>query len=131
MEDIVRLLVLDDLTYYNRSTLERVLGSPLEIIAEADNTSLLSAESVAVYTPEEELLTWIGMQQNFDLVILGNNLGAGLKKGSHIANKLKEKTIVVWGSYTDEETVPYQQQGFSHFSQRVNVEDEILRMISP
>lgn len=125
----MRILVLDDLSYYMLKDIQEVFGVPIDFVAEADSPALLSPAMRELYDPSTDTLDWISQQTNFDIVILGNNIKAGLKKGPYIPLELKAKTIVVWTKLTEQETIPYRELGFSHFSQRVGVEQEIRKLI--
>lgn len=56
-----------------------------------------------------------------ELVILGNNLGAGLAKARAIAPRLQDKTIVLWNNNRARDEQPYAQLGFRHFGDRGDI----------
>ena len=55
----------------------------------------------------------------FDIVILGNNMGAGVTIAQNIPEALRSKTIVVWNYYPIPRDVKeYEKLGLSHFCGR-------------
>lgn len=68
----------------------------------------------------------------FDLVVIGNNLGAGLDKAQAIATKQPElipKTLIVWNNHTVQDEKPYRQLGYSYFGNRYQAIDDLLRLM--
>jgi len=61
-------------------------------------------------------------EKSVDLIVIGNNLGAGIWKAEHVNEKMRGKTIIVFNSYKEEELLPYQKMGFEKFSTR-NIKD--------
>lgn len=66
-----------------------------------------------------------------DVVILGNNLGAGLAKAVHIAGDMRSRTIVVWNDPPHEAvTAPYRTLGFTRFCTRTELAETVRSMFN-
>jgi hypothetical protein len=122
---MLKILVIDARAYYEQLGL--VLGQSVELIAEVDDPM---QSNFALYSPTAATFDWIQSQPECDVIILGNNVKAGLKKARYLTEAQIAKTVVVWQETpTDAGTAEYRQLGFKHFSSRTNVNKAILAMI--
>lgn len=122
----MKVLVLDAGEYY--LDLDEQLGMALEVVAEV---RVAEEGCFALYRPTEANFFWIETQAktDFDIIIVGNNNGAGLAKVHHIPSDQLDKVIVVWAEYEEGKTIPYRKLGIKHFSTRVGVAKKILEAI--
>lgn len=59
---------------------------------------------------------------SYDLIIIGNNLGAGLVKASRVPPGMRERVVIVWNDAPNEyTTAPYKAMGYRHFSRRMDL----------
>jgi hypothetical protein len=65
----------------------------------------------------------------FDLVIIGNNFGQGVPQAAMVADKLKDKTLVVWNNYRKGDETPYLPTRIKHFDSRDNIQSAICRVL--
>lgn len=90
----------------------------LDIIPEI----LLGAHDL--YSPPPELCEFVRRVTSInlvDLVVIGNNLGAGLVKAQAVAEDMKPKTIVTWNTYRKGEERLYLAHGLRHFCSRIDL----------
>jgi len=65
-----------------------------------------------------------------DLVVIGNNMGAGQKFAKVVAEPLRSRAIVVWNSEPREgDKRPYEALGLSHFGARHELGRLIVEMV--
>ena len=64
-----------------------------------------------------------------DIVVIGNNMGAGVAKAQAVVDKMKEMTIVVWNSYHKGDEQPYTDLGLKHFGSRKDLPQLITEML--
>lgn len=84
--------------------------------------------SANVYKPTPELCEKINrltQGQGVDLVIIMNNLGAGLVKAKAVAPTMTSKTLVIWGMGV-RNTGPYQDLGIVHLGHQLELYALIL-----
>lgn len=112
----IRILLLDnEITktywkYYNWSA----AGFELEII-------YLPHHQYYASNANCEQIRELTSQHKVDLVIIGNNMGAGLIRARFVHVDLLPMTMVVWNDYRESETIPYAEVGISHFGRRPEI----------
>ncbi len=59
---------------------------------------------------------------DYDYVVIGNNLGLGITLARMLSKELRPKTLIVWNDPpTDVDTWEYRELGYEHFDTRVKV----------
>lgn len=109
----VRVLFLDDAPWF----LPNLEKDDVKLQVEKEG----SWGTMDVYSAPRSLceeITRLTAEGLVDLVVVGNNCGAGIPKAQAIAPCLREKTIVVWNSYYTGLDRPYAVLGFKHFGSR-------------
>lgn len=73
-----------------------------------------------VYEPHQAVLDYIAKEGAiFDLIVIGNNLGAGLSKAEQLPLDARANAIVVWNEDPmPATTAPYRRLGYIHFMSR-------------
>ncbi len=119
----IRILLLTHfiITTFWKYTDWAAAGYELEAVSLSNSFDEYYRPSLSMCEEIRELTS----QHQVDLVIIGNNLGGGLKMAAFVHEDLLPKTVVVWNSYRDEETVPYAKMGIRHFGTR----DQITQII--
>ena len=113
---IVKVLFLDDAPWSLPDLTQH--GIKLEIIQEAKFGTL------EVYNYSERIIDAIKRittEKLVDIILVGNNLGIGVKKAMAIANDMREKTVVVWNFYAKGDEIPYASLGFKIFGSRIDL----------
>ena len=106
----VNVLLLDGTETQGHFAHSRPPGILYEVTTEKE----LGHENCYSFT--RELANTIGEMtndedENIELVIVGNNMGAGVAKARAIADDMKEMTVVVWNSYHHGVERPYAALG--------------------
>ena len=68
--------------------------------------------------------------KNFDIVVLGNNLGAGIVKAASIHPRLHSRTVVVWNDDGLGGKAEYEKLGFRNFMTRDSLEAYITKLVT-
>lgn len=76
-------------------------------------------------------INWILQDQEFDLVIIGNNLSAGISKATAIPETMKNRTIIVWNDSAFDHMSAYTALGLRHFTTRTNLWTKIQEILKP
>jgi len=99
---------------------------PLEV-----NLELFSEIDQPHSTEFFEKIRKLTAKKMIDLVVIGNNLGAGVKKAEAVAKKMRDRTIILWNRYTPgcPEEKHYRELGITRFASRSDLPKEILEMI--
>ena len=119
-EKLERILFLDDAPWF----LPEVEGVRLEVLQEGQYNPLgkLLAPGSGVYgsDPNKEAMIREATENGkVDYVVIGNNLGAGVRKAAAVAEDMRaDKACVVWNSYFPGEEAEYARLGFQHFMSR-------------
>lgn len=124
----VKVLFLDDTFMVPLSVLERA-GIKIEM---TDEHSLGIDDSYAAITPISAQRIAQEAQRH-DLIIIGNNLRAGIEKAAAIPTERLGRVIVVWNDYRKGDERPYAALGISQFGSRrdtIVLITEALREIS-
>lgn len=120
---ILRLLVLDrDLSHGPIYKLEQE-GFEL-------NVTKLEREEVfdgIYYGVSRRGLQLARHAEDYDAVIIGNNMGSGLRYAREIPDSMKDRTLIVWNEYIPDEERPYAAIGFEHFESRQQETDWLLQ----
>lgn len=119
---IVKVLFLDDVWVLPNLT---SYGIEFEEIRESQwNTNVYSA-------PVEvcEAVKKLTAAKAVDIVVIGNNMGAGVAKAKAVADDMKEMTVVVWNSYHQGVERPYASFGLKRFGARTDIRQLILAML--
>jgi hypothetical protein len=145
-----RILYLDS-DYYLSLNNRELTGLNLVIIPEVINKELEcfskrhltvnfhetlnpKGSSRSVYHPTPQLFNAIQAvtaDGNIDIVVIGNNNGAGLYKAVCVANELRSKTIIIWNVYVPgHDEKEYQRLGYTHFASRGNLYKSILELLN-
>ena len=67
---------------------------------------------------------------DYDFVIIGNNMGKGFVFVHFICEELKSKTLIVWNSNSSRSEIPdYERFGFTHFASRPEQGEWILQQL--
>lgn len=101
-------------------------GTGLSQVAPDDNDVHVEAEMfpfVDVYTPAAIVLEYIQTYaSDYGLIIIGNNLGAGLLKAKFVPQDMRSRCVVVWNDEPAPATsAPYKAMGYKHFTSRQNL----------
>lgn len=103
------VLVLDDPYFLGKFQLARLVTE--DDIFPASDT----------YSPQESLLSYLRSVaiEAYSLIVIGNNLGAGLRKAAVISESMRNKCVIVWNDLPgSRELEPYQQLGYTRFTTR-------------
>lgn len=120
----VRVLFLDDAPWHLPDLTSQ--GVRLEVIQEGQWGSM------NVYSaPRQvcEAVKKLTTSKEVDIVVVGNNLGAGVAKAKAIAEDMKEKTIVVWNSYSRGNEAHYARLGLTHFGSRTDLRQMVSALL--
>jgi hypothetical protein len=121
---IVKVLFLDDAPWCLPNLSQK--GIELEVIRESEWGTM----DVYKAPPHVcEAVKQLTEEKKVDLVIVGNNMGAGVLKAQAIAEDMKEKTIVVWNFYTLGVEQPYAAFGLKHFCSRKNLSKMVPKLL--
>ena len=105
-----RILILNGTNDYNWATAGLDLSAVTE--AELGNYNGYKAPDNALRN-----IARITKENNFDAIIIQNNLGIGLKKVEFVDESALGKVVVVWNSESSRaDKLPYQLLGIKHFS---------------
>ncbi|MFA5961449.1 MAG: hypothetical protein WC848_02070 [Parcubacteria group bacterium] len=74
-------------------------------------------------------IEWILKDQDFNLVVIGNNLGAGISKAKAVPETMKNQTIIVWNHSTFDHMSIYADLGFQHFTTRTSLWTKIQEIL--
>jgi hypothetical protein len=114
---IVKVLLLDDAPWFLPDL--EAQGVKIEVIQEG----LWGTLSVYEARPKTlEIIKRLTENKEVDLIVVGNNMGAGVPKAMAIADAMKEQTIVVWNYYCKGDEAPYSAIGFKQFGSRTALE---------
>ncbi len=121
---IVKVLFLDDAPWFLPDLTSH--GIKLEVIQEGR----WGAMDVYYASPEVcEAVKKLTAGKEVDLVVVGNNMGAGVPKARCIADDIKEMTVVVWNSYYRGDEAPYAALGLKRFGSRTDLPQLIPAML--
>jgi hypothetical protein len=133
---VVRVMVLDDLTTYLRYVFEEIglqyvvvyseVSNELRSYSRLDDSNLHSAYQAIKLIREANKKS---KSSDIDLIIIGNNMGAGVDKARALTPEACPKTIVVWNDYLPGTELPYAELGYRYFASRADFET-IKRYIS-
>ncbi len=116
----VKVLFLDDMPGFLPDLTEYDIK--LEVLQEAH----WSTRDVYYVSPRIcETVKKLTTSKEVDIVVVGNNLGAGVTKAMSIADDMKEMTVVVWNFYHKGLEANYSAIGFKHFGSR----NDLCRLI--
>jgi hypothetical protein len=124
MSRTLKVLLLDKYADHLPNLSDR--GITLEVTHE------LSWNKDVYVAPKESLaqiekLTAMG---NFDVVVVGNNLGAGVLKAMAINPRLLGRTVVVWNENVFAHRADYEKLGIRHFMTRVNLRTYVVNLVT-
>jgi hypothetical protein len=111
----------------------RLAEAGLEIVAVPHGTLSFDEAYGNFYGLGDKIKILCGNPE-IEIVILGNNRGAGFVKAKSIPQRLKDRTIVLWNNRRAADEQPYAQLGFKHFGNRcdiVNLVKQILEDAHP
>lgn len=95
--------------------------------------SPMYADFEPYYSGFKETIKDFTENKKVNLIIIGNNCGAGVFKAEAVADDIKDKTIIVWHDLCEDEqekTWPYRRLGFRHFAERKDMKQTVLKIIS-
>jgi len=111
---IVRVLYLDHFPFHEAWPQERGLRLDMTLESSWDSKPYDC-------TPENaEAIARLTTSRHFDVIVLGNNLGAGARKAQFIAPNRRSKVIVVYNG-EPHHIEQYKQLGIHHFSDRLKL----------
>lgn len=121
---IMRILFLDSFTGHLPKLESR--GIKVQLTEERTwNTELYEASPATLSKIRD--LTASGV---YDIVILGNMLGAGVAKAKAVNPRLRSRTIVVWNEYVPGVEKPYAALGYAKFMSRIDLRKYIVTLIT-
>jgi hypothetical protein len=85
-----------------------------------------------VYNPTAAVLAVIKQAAEsgqFPCVVIGNNMGAGLKKAVLIPVDLRQRTIIIWNRYYPGDEKEYAALGYSLFMSRHELAEKLALLI--
>lgn len=125
-----RVLILDDSTEH---IFKRDAGVPAEVLAlTTDDITLNLIRGGYNASPRVYELARAATAEEYDYVIIGNNLGLGLMIARMLSTELRPTTLIVWNnSPTDADTWEYREMGYQHFGTRVNAGLWFARQVMP
>lgn len=98
----------------------------------AKDVEVVWIEGEEAYNFNEKAVEKIGMIKSrlieFDLIVIGNNMGGGLYKADLIPNDIKDKVVIVWNDDSIQNRQSYMEKGFIHFSSRSGLCDYVKNM---
>jgi len=121
---IVKVLFLDDAPWFLPDLTSH--GVKLEVIQEGQWGTMDVYSAPAEVCEAVKKLT---AGKEVDVVVVGNNIGAGVPKAEAIADDMKGMTIVVWNSYHKGNEAPYAALGLKRFGSRSDLEQMIPAML--
>ena len=69
-------------------------------------------------------------EAQIDLIIIGNNLDAGVQKAFAVAEAMRSKTIIVWNDYRSGMERPYVRLGgFTRFCSRIDLKGVVRELL--
>lgn len=74
-------------------------------------------------------ITLMTSNNKVDIVIIGNNLGAGVAKARAVADAMRDRTVVVWNVYRKGDESTYAKLGFKRFGSRSDLPDILSAML--
>ncbi len=63
---------------------------------------------------------------DYDVIVIGNNLGTGHANAKLIAPELRSRTLIVWHRLPDHGVDLYVSMGYTHFSERCQMKAAVL-----
>jgi hypothetical protein len=109
----IKILCIDD-TSLNSSIIENKYGIKIKVIYE-----VYDGEEINSYKVDPRICEMIEKTgDKFDLIIIGNNLGAGIEKTKYVPDNMKEKTIIIFNFPIPQDIIPYKEMGFNYFASR-------------
>src|SRR3989344_2701733 len=113
---IVKVLFLDDAPWFLPDLTPH--GIKLEVVQEGMWGTMNVYSAPAKVCEAVKKLT---AGKEVDIVVVGNNMGAGVPKAKAIADGMKEMTVVVWNSYYRGNEAPYAALGSNRFGSPPNL----------
>jgi len=103
-----------------RPDLEIELVNPIdELSGEADRLPISERYYWTEDSEVEAIVRRLTRKEHFDLVIIGNNKGAGLRKAACVKPSMRAASVVIlWNSFGYRDTKPYENMGYTHFCTR-------------
>ncbi len=124
MSQIVKVLLLDKYADYLQDLSARDIT--MEVTHELVwNPNVYEATKATIAKIQE--LTAI---RSFDIVVLGNNLGAGIIKASAIHQRLHGRTVVVWNDEYFAGREKYETLGFKKFMARSSLRAFVINFVT-
>lgn len=83
-------------------------------------------DQVDTYDPDWRVLRVLAELEpdTFDVIVIGNNMGAGVVKAEVLSEACRSKVVVVWLDTPNEAaTLPYRELGYTHFARRKDLEE--------
>ncbi len=77
-----------------------------------------------------EKIEQLTMLSNFDLVVVGNNLGSGVLKAMAVHRRLRHRTVVVWNDDDFKGKEAYEKLGLCRFMPRQKLRDYIVTLVT-
>lgn len=101
-------------------------GIAVQVTHERDwNKNVYEAPRTAIEKIEE--LTKLS---NFDIVVIGNNLGAGVLKAMAVHKRLRHRTVVVWNDDIFKGKEEYEKLGLHRFMPRHHLRNYIVTLVT-
>ena len=119
----LRVLVLDSLVILDTVALERE-GFALEVTS-LEYEEIFNAHGYKVCDSGSALAH---EGRNFDLIVIGNNLGTGLQYARVVPVEMRRRTLIVWNEYTPGDERGYARMGYRKFASRKDQTDWLIRM---
>jgi hypothetical protein len=93
----------------------------------------LRGTRMSVYHPTHALFNAIQnitKHGNIDIVVIGNNNGAGLYKAAYVNPTLRERTVIIWNLYTPGlDDAEYKALGYTRFLSRHKLHEVIRELM--
>lgn len=129
----IRVLVLDTpASYLDRVSKEHGLQLVVTQIPREDTWSDEANFGMGGYrvSARAQELAKAATPDDYDFVVIGNNMGMGFFFAHMICEKLKPKTLIVWNSNSSRSEIhDYERFGFQHFASRPEQGEWILEQI--
>jgi len=76
------------------------------------------------------MVTDLTSRGEVDLVVIANNLGAGIEKARAVAENMRDKTIVFWTGDFGTDNVPYKQLGITRFGMTATIQESVAEALA-
>lgn len=125
----LKVLVLGDRALFGRDKL-KAAGYELGVVVE-DSQFKSSGYFGGGYEVSQHSLGLAGTADvdGYDAIVIGNNLGTGIRQAIMLPRSVRSRTLIVWNDPpSDRDTTPYRNLGFENFAVRLEAYHFLIRL---